>query len=301
MPKEPLITTSNFQHISVLNDYLLESISNLSRNQLNQGLIIDATIGGGGHSSLLLERYPQIKIIGLDRDPTAIEASKKRLVRFSDRVNIIETNFSDFLPKEKAVAIIADLGVSSPQLDIAERGFSFQLNGPLDMRMNQEKGETAAELILRLEEEELANLIYLYGNERLSRKIAKKIKYILNKEDGVIKTKDLAYSIAGCYPPKARYGRIHPATRTFQALRIAVNQELDSLDKFLKIAPDWLKSGGLLHIISFHSLEDRLVKHAFKDDSRIQRVTRKPLIAHTVEISKNPRSRSAKLRICRKK
>ena len=168
-------------------------------------------------------------------------------------------------PAEPAVMVLADLGVSSPQLDVAERGFSFRLDGPLDMRMNpQGDGDTAAELISRLDESDLADLIYAYGEERLSRRIARRIKTDLTVQGPYSGTAALAYAVAGCYPPKARRGRIHPATRTFQALRIAVNDELAVLDGLLQQAPDWLEPDGLLGLISFHSLEDRRVKTAFQ-------------------------------------
>ena len=196
--------------------------------------------------------------------------------------------------------MLADLGVSSPQLDVAERGFSFRLDGPLDMRMNPE-GETAASLIERLEENTLADLIYAYGEERLSRRIARRIKADLAEQGPYSGTAALAYAVAGCYPPKTRRGRIHPATRTFQALRIAVNDELGALEQLLQRAPDWLQPGGLLAIISFHSLEDRRVKTAFLQDQRLERLTRRPLVASEHEEAQNPRSRSAKLRIARRR
>ena len=197
--------------------------------------------------------------------------------------------------------VLADLGVIRPQLDVAERGFSFRLDGPLDMRMNPEKdGETAAELIDRLEESALADVIYGYGEERLSRRIARRIKADLAEHGAYSGTAALAYAVAGCYPPKARRGRIHPATRTFQALRIAVNDELAVLDALLEQAPDWLEPGGLLGVISFHSLEDRRVKTAFKEDERLSRITRKPMVASEEEQESNPRSRSAKWRLARR-
>merc|ERR1712091_516644 len=196
---------------------------------------------------------------------------------------------------------LADLGVSSPQLDVAERGFSFRLDGPLDMRMNPgSDAETAAELIDRLEENALADLIYGYGEERLSRRIARRIKADLVAQGPYGGTAALAYAVAGCYPPKARRGRIHPATRTFQALRIAVNDELGVLDRLLEQAPGWLEPEGVLGIISFHSLEDRRVKAAFLRDERLQRITRKPLVATPEEEERNPRSRSAKWRLARR-
>ncbi len=300
MPSPSVVSNSGFQHQPVLQEQLLENAAALPSELLAGGVLIDATLGGGGHSALLLEAHPQLRLVGLDQDPTARAAAAERLEPFSSRLEIVATNFADFTPSEPAVIVLADLGVSSPQLDVAERGFSFRLDGALDMRMNPQQGETAAELIERLDETELADLIYAYGEERLSRRIARRIKHDLAEHGPFSGTAALAYSVAGCYPPKARRGRIHPATRTFQALRIAVNQELDVLDRFLQQAPDWLLPGGLLAVISFHSLEDRRVKTAFLKDQRLERLTRKPLIANEAEVAANPRSRSAKCRIARR-
>lgn len=276
----------------------------------SEGLLIDCTVGGGGHGALLLAAHPGLRLIGLDQDPTALEAAHRRLTPFGDRVTLVATNFADFIPPGPAVGVLADLGVSSPQLDVAARGFSFRADGPLDMRMNPGAGETAAELIDRLSEGELADLIYAYGEERLSRRIARRIveqrpwgsEAALDADrDADRGTAALAYLVAGCYPPKARRGRLHPATRTFQALRIAVNDELGALDTLLRRAPDWLVPGGLLALISFHSLEDRRVKTAFLSDGRLERITRKPLVADGAEQELNPRSRSAKLRVARRR
>ena len=287
-----------FSHVPVLADAVLEAAEQLPGRE---GLLIDATLGGGGHSALLLERHPGLRLVGLDQDPTARAAAAERLAPFGDRVQIVATNFAEYKPTQTAVMVLADLGVSSPQLDVAERGFSFRLDGPLDMRMDRSGDvETAAELIARLDENELADLIYGYGEERLSRRIARRIKNDLSEKGAYSGTAALAYAVAGCYPPKARRGRIHPATRTFQALRIAVNDELGVLDRLLEQAPDWLAAGGVLGIISFHSLEDRRVKTAFLRDERLQRITRKPLVASPEEEERNPRSRSAKLRFARR-
>lgn len=288
-----------FSHVPVLADAVVAAAQPLAESA---GLLIDATLGGGGHSALLLERHPGWRLIGLDQDPTARAAAAERLAPFGERVQIVATNFADFTPDEPALMVLADLGVSSPQLDVAARGFSFRLDGPLDMRMNPDQGtETAAQLIGRLEEGELADLIYAYGEERLSRRIARRIKADLAAQGAYSGTAALAYAVAGCYPPKARRGRIHPATRTFQALRIAVNDELGVLDRLLQQAPDWLEPGGLMGVISFHSLEDRRVKTAFSSDERLQRVTRKPETAGEEEQSSNPRSRSAKWRVARRR
>lgn len=267
------------------------------------GLLIDCTLGGGGHSALLLEAHPSLRLIGLDQDPTARTAAAERLAPYGPRVEIVASNFADYHPPQQAVAVLADLGVSSPQLDVAERGFSFRSEGPLDMRMNPASGETAADLLDRLEEGALADLIYAYGEERLSRRIARRIK-----EQGPWAdpqrprtTAELAWLVGGCYPPAARRGRLHPATRTFQALRIAVNDELGVLEHWLEQVPHWLEPGGLLAVISFHSLEDRRVKTAFRSDPLLERISRKPLVASAEEAEANPRSRSAKGRLARRR
>ena len=302
MPDQPQLTTDDFVHVPVLAEPLLAALAESPDSPWQNGTLIDATLGGAGHSALLLDRYPGMHLIGLDQDPTARLAAAQRLQRFADRARIVATNFALFQPEQPVDLVLADLGVSSPQLDVAARGFSFRLDGPLDMRMNpQGGGETAAELIDRLEESALADLIYAYGEERLSRRIARRLKADLEQNGAYSGTAALAYAVAGCYPPKARRGRIHPATRTFQALRIAVNDELGVLDRLLQQAPDWLNPGGVLAIISFHSLEDRRVKTAFLQDERLQRITRKPLQAEEAEQEANPRSRSAKLRLARRR
>jgi len=294
---------ATFAHVPVLAEAVLggcAGLESLLKLGEQRGVLLDATLGGGGHSALLLEAHPGLQLIGLDRDPTARAAAAERLAPFGDRVTIVATSFGDYTPDQPVLAVLADLGVSSPQLDVAARGFSFRGDGPPDMRMNPEAGETAAELIDRLEENELADLIYAYGEERLSRRIARRLVAERPWSGSGRSSGDLAYVIAGCFPPPARRGRIHPATRTFQALRIAVNDELGQLDRLLQRAPDWLVPGGLLAIISFHSLEDRRVKTAFMADERLERVTRKPLVADEAEAEANPRSRSAKLRVARR-
>jgi 16S rRNA (cytosine1402-N4)-methyltransferase len=291
-----------FGHVPVLAEPLLAAlapIADLLATQPDGGLLIDCTLGGGGHSDLLLQAHPRLQLVGLDQDPTARAAAADHLAPWGERVTIVATNFAAFTPDRPAVAVLADLGVSSPQLDVAARGFSFRLAGPLDMRMNPNRGETAADLIDRLDETALADVIYAYGEERLSRRIARKIKEQGPWADPARPrtTAELAWLVAGCHPPQARRGRIHPATRTFQALRIAVNDELAVLDRLLQQAPDWLVPGGRLAIISFHSLEDRRVKTALAADDRLQRVTRKAIQASDTEAAANPRSRSAKLRV----
>ena len=284
-----------FQHVPVLSEAVLTglNISNTSGSQR----FLDATVGGGGHSALILQSDAQVQLVALDQDPIALQAAQQRLAEFSDRVTLHHTNFGDFNPGEqKFTGILADIGVSSAQLDTPERGFSFRQTAPLDMRMNQHQSLSAADIVNHWDEVELANLIYEYGEERLSRRIARKIV----EQRPFQTTTELSEAIAQCVPKKYRYGRIHPATRTFQALRIAVNAELEMLKTFLMHAPDWLLPGGRLVIISFHSLEDRIVKHAFRQDDRLKIVTKKPVVATEEEVATNPRARSAKLRVAEK-
>ncbi len=301
MKEGPISSSSNFNHVPIMGKEIIQSLKELPSELTKQGLIIDATIGGGGHSAQILENFPGIKIIGLDQDPIAREAASKRLKKFGTRIKIISTNFADFSLNEQAICVLADLGVSSHQLDEPSRGFSFRFDGPVDMRMNPEKGLSAAELIDTLSEKDLADLIYNLGEEKRSRRIARKIKNDLANNGAYSGTQALSYAIAGCFPPKQRHGRIHPSTRTFQALRIAVNNELESLDSLLEKAPNWLIEDGLFMVMSFHSLEDRRVKSSFKTDNRLKVLSKKPLRSGAQEIEVNPRSKSAKLRISAKK
>ena len=292
-----LSDSSFFNHQSVMTDEIMASLEHYPLINNNQLKGIDATLGGGGHSYHLLRKYSDLNIIGLDQDPFARKSALKKLDEFKSRIDIRASNFADFVPKEKVSFVIADLGVNSNQIDDPKRGFSFQKDGPLDMRMNPFLEVDAEKLIEALNEKDLANLIYKYGDERLSRKIARKIKMDLKENGKYSGTKELAYSIAGCFPPKQRYKKIHPATRTFQALRIAVNKEIEVLEKFLQVVPEWLLPGGIISIISFHSLEDRLVKSSFKNDQRLKNLTKKPITPSEQEVELNKRARSGKLRI----
>ncbi len=292
-----LSDSSFFNHKSVMTDEIMASLEHYPLIHDNKLKGIDATLGGGGHSYHLLRKYTDLNIIGLDQDPFARKSASKKLDEFQNRIDIRASNFADFVPKEKVSFVIADLGVNSNQIDDPKRGFSFQKDGPLDMRMNPFLEVDAEKLIEALDEKDLANLIYKYGDERLSRKIARKIKMDLRENGKYSGTKELAYSIAGCFPPKQRYKKIHPATRTFQALRIAVNKEIDVLEKFLQVVPEWLLPGGIISIISFHSLEDRLVKSSFKNDQRLKNLTKKPITPSVEEVELNKRARSGKLRI----
>jgi len=292
-----LSDSSFFNHKSVMTDEIMASLEHYPLIHNNKIKGIDATLGGGGHSYNLLRKYSDLNIIGIDQDPFARKSASKKLDEFQNRIDIRASNFADFVPKEKVSFVIADLGVNSNQIDDPKRGFSFQKDGPLDMRMNPFLEVDAEKLIGALNEKDLANLIYKYGDERLSRKIARKIKMDLKENGKYSGTKELAYSIAGCFAPKQRYKKIHPATRTFQALRIAVNKEIEVLEKFLQVVPEWLLPGGIISIISFHSLEDRLVKSFFKNDQRLKNLTKKPITPSEKEVEQNKRARSGKLRI----
>jgi 16S rRNA (cytosine1402-N4)-methyltransferase len=285
---------ATFQHLSVLSQELIAGL-----DLVPGGEYLDATAGGGGHSELILRQYPDIKLIAIDRDATAIASVQEKLADYYPRqLEFWQGNFADYQPQDILFdGIIADLGVSSPQLDIAERGFSFRHTAPLDMRMDCSQRTTAAEIVNHWKEVSLADLIYEYGEERFSRRIAKTIV----QQRPFQTTTELAEAIASTVPGKYRHGRIHPATRTFQALRIEVNQELKSLEKFIAQAPLWLKPEGKIGIISFHSLEDRIVKHCFRGSELLTVITKKPIIADRDEQRTNPRSRSAKLRFAQRK
>lgn len=286
--------TSAFVHIPVLSREIITSLGICPG-----GHYLDATVGGGGHSRIILATFSDVRVSGIDRDEMAISAATKNLAEFgSERVTFWQGNFADYQPGNvKFDGIIADLGVSSAQFDLGDRGFSFRHSAPLDMRMDRTQSLCAAEIVNYWDEQELAKIFFEYGEERLSRRIAKQIV----QQRPFQTTTELADAIARCVPAKYRYGRIHPATRVFQALRIAVNQELESLERFLDKAPHWLKIGGQLGIISFHSLEDRIVKHRLRDSLSLEVLTKKPIIPQPDEEASNPRSRSAKLRFAKRK
>ena len=293
--KETLpLNTSNFAHISVLSRELIEGVELIAG-----GHYLDATVGGGGHSRAILATFPDITLTGVDRDAEAITAATVNLAEFGDdRYTLWRGNFAEYKGKNKQFdGIIADIGVSSPQLDLPERGFSFRHDSPLDMRMDRRQPLTAADIVNFQDEKALADIFYRYGEERLSRRIA---RHLVQKRP-FQSTKALAEAIARAVPRQYRYGRIHPATRSFQALRLVVNDELPSLQQFLTVAPQWLKPQGRIGIISFHSLEDRIIKHAFRDNQLLQVITKKPITAQAEEIAENPRARSAKLRFAFRK
>ena len=280
------------------------------------GLFVDATFGLGGHAQAILRAGTQTEVLGIDQDSEALNRANQRLAEFQGRYHVVHSNFADIgeIAAQKGVpsvqGILADLGVSSLQFDSADRGFSFQREGPLDMRMDRQAELTAGEIINHYGEKDLANLIFSYGEEHRSRSIARAIV----AARPIHSTKALAEVVYRAVQARG-YQRIHPATRTFQALRIFVNDELGRLPLFIRSAVDLLCSGGRLAIISFHSLEDRIVKETFRSLSHecvcppgisvcqcgqkqlLKLLTKKPAVPSEAEISRNPRARSAKLRV----
>jgi 16S rRNA (cytosine1402-N4)-methyltransferase len=302
------ILNSQFHHIPVLQAEVLAGLA-----PRPGGRYIDGTLGGAGHAAAILEASaPDGRLLGIDADPAALAAGATRLASFGGRAVLAHGNFRDLAQLardngfEPADGILLDLGVSSHQLDTPERGFSFMADAPLDMRMDPTSGKTAADLVDELPESELADLIYRFGEERGSRRIARAI--VAARRTGRIETTGaLAEIVARALG--GRHGKIHPATRTFQALRIAVNHELESLEAALPQAVDLLTPNGRLAVIAFHSLEDRIVKQFFRAESgyagaagpsQLRIITKKPIEAELAEARANPRARSAKLRIAEK-
>lgn len=304
-------------HKPVLLDEVLQVL-----HPQNGGLFVDCTLGLGGHTEAILSSSAAAKVIGIDRDTDALQLARKRLARFGDRIRSVQANFSEIRDVVADQAgqisgIVADLGVSSMQLDSEERGFSFRFDAPLDMRMSPGEGLTVAELLADIDEIELANIIYRYGEERFSRRIARRIIEKREAGEKIDRTQQLAEIVKRAVPFNPK-DKIHPATRTFQALRIAVNDELEILERFIVDAVDILKKTGTLAVITFHSLEDRIVKHAFQRlagrcncppkipkcvcgaKKTVAILTKKPILPGDNEKFDNPRSRSAKLRACRK-
>ena len=289
------------------------------------GLFVDCTVGLGGHSEAILQASPDTQVLGLDRDGEALALAKKRLQQFGPRFQAVHTDFRDITrvladaKVTQARGILADLGVSSLQLDSMSRGFSFRHDAPLDMRMDAESGEqTAAELLAQLPETEIARIIFEYGEERRSRRIARWIVERRDRGEPITNTRELAELVQRAVGTDKKR-RIHPATRTFQALRIAVNRELEDLDRFVADAIDVLEPDGSLAVISFHSLEDRIIKRTMLRLSGrcqcpprmpqcicgaravIDILTRRPIKPDDEEVAGNPRARSSRLRVCRKR
>ena len=287
------------------------------------GLFVDCTVGLGGHSEAILKSSSETRVLGLDLDPAALDYTRRRLAPFGERFRAVQANFRqiDLVLRETGerdpFGVLADLGVSSLQFDSAERGFSFRFDAPLDMRMDPTTGSTAAELLNQLPESEIARIIFEFGEERHSRRIARRI--VESREQGrpITTTKELAELVQRALGGR-KWNQIHPATRTFQGLRIAVNRELEGLAEFVESAIDLLEPCGQFVVISFHSLEDRIIKRELRRLSghcqcpprlpvcscgaraAVEILTRRPVTPDAKEVDENPRARSAKLRACRK-
>ena len=309
---------SEFHHVSVLLDECIENL-----NIRPDGIYVDGTLGGAGHSSQIAARLTTGRLIGIDRDPVALQAAGERLKPYKDRITLVHSNFSEMaqvlaeLNIPGVDGILLDLGVSSPQLDDGARGFSYMADAPLDMRMNNEDSLSAETVVNTWSQDELKRILYTYGEERYAPQIAAAI--CRRRENAPIRsTLELVDIIRSAMPPAALREKQHPAKRSFQALRIAVNDELGAVEKIMKDAVDLLNPGGRLAIITFHSLEDRIVKNGMNDAAkgctcppsfpvcvcgkkpRVKLISKKPIISTEEELKDNPRARSAKLRVCQK-
>ena len=309
---------SEFHHVSVLLDECIEGL-----NIRPDGIYVDGTLGGAGHSSQIAARLTTGRLIGIDRDPVALKAAGERLAPFADRVTLVHSNFCeianvlDDLGIDGVDGILLDLGVSSPQLDEVSRGFSYMADAPLDMRMNSGDALTAEEVVNTWSYEELRRILFDYGEERYAPQIAANI--CRTRETKPIKTTlELVDVIRGAMPASALREKQHPAKRSFQAIRIAVNDELGAVRQVMEAAIPKLNPGGRLAIITFHSLEDRIVKNGMADAAKgcicppnfpvcvcgkkpqVKLVNKKPIVSGEEELERNPRARSAKLRICEK-
>ena len=307
-----------FSHKSVLLDECIEGL-----NIKPDGIYLDGTLGGAGHSSEIVKRLTTGRLIGVDRDTVALEAAGKRLAPYAERVTLVHSNFSEIAAVLDSLGLAAidgmlfDLGVSSPQLDDALRGFSYMADAPLDMRMNREDSLTAYDIVNGWDRAELKKIFYEYGEERYAPQIAAAIDR-RRTEKPIETTLELADVIRSAMPPQALREKQHPAKRTFQAIRIAVNDELGSVARMLESAVSRLNPGGRLAVITFHSLEDRIVKSAMQQAAKgctcppefpicvcgkkpqVKLITRKPIVSGAQELDENPRARSAKLRIAEK-
>ena len=309
---------SEFYHVSVLLDECIQAL-----NIKPDGIYVDGTLGGAGHSSQIAARLTTGRLIGIDRDPKALKAAGERLAPYADRVTLVHSNFSQLdevlenLGIEGVDGILLDLGVSSPQLDEAERGFSYMADAPLDMRMNSEDSLTAHEVVNTWPREELRRILYEYGEERYAPQIAAAIER-RRAEKPIETTLELVDVIRSAMPPAALREKQHPAKRSFQAIRIAVNDELGAVGRVLEVAVPKLNKKGRLAIITFHSLEDRLVKNGMAANAKgctcppnfpvcicgnkpkVKLISKKPIVSGSEELERNPRARSAKLRVCEK-
>ncbi len=293
---------SDIEHYPVLHREVLQFFK-----PIKEGYIVDATVGGGGHSYILLKNLPDIKIIGIDKDEYALERAEERLKEFKGRYQLVKSSFKDIdrilddLKIRDVNGFLFDLGVSAFHLK-TERGFSFQREEFLDMRMDRTQHLTAYEVVNRYPKNLLEKIIFEFGEEKFAKKIVKNI-IEERKKKPIETTKQLADIVYRSYPPALRRGRIHPATRTFQAIRIEVNNELSEIKEGVSKAVEKLNKGGIIQVISFHSLEDRIVKNIFREAKKLKKLeilTKKPITPGEEEIKENPPSRSAKLRVGKK-
>ena len=309
---------SEFHHVSVLLEECLDALAIKS-----DGIYVDGTLGGAGHSSQIVQRLTTGRLVGIDRDEIALEAASKRLQPWADRVSLVHSNFCEIASVLQELnisgvdGILLDLGVSSPQLDDGERGFSYMADAPLDMRMNRRDALSAYDVVNTWPQEELKRILFDYGEERYAPKIAAAI-FRRREEKPIETTLELVDIIRSAMPSAALREKQHPAKRSFQAIRIAVNDERGSVEKVMRDAIDCLNPGGRLAVITFHSLEDRIVKSAMSAASKgctcppnfpvcvcgkkpkVSLVSRKPITSTQEELEANPRARSAKLRVCEK-
>ncbi len=285
------------QHLPVMVNEVLRSFTGL------KGVFLDCTVGLGGHAEAILKNVEGSIVVGLDLDEEALAIAEQRLAEYErlGRVYLINSSYVDApnilktLKVERVVGILMDLGVSTLQLSKSERGFAFLLDGPLDMRMNRKQPLTAYNIVNEWDEKELSRIIFEYGEEK---RFARRIASFIVRNRPIETTEQLVRAVAKALPPEAKRSRKrHFATRVFQAIRIAVNNELENLKIFLAGAPDLLQVGGRITVISFHSLEDRLVKEAFRSDPRFKVLTKKPIVPSLQEVESNPKARSAKMRI----
>jgi len=307
--------------VSVHEPVMLQEVLAFLVPPSGEALMIDATLGEGGHSEAFLLKYPDLTVIGVDADPAILETARQRLAVFANRALLINawygTFLADYEENRRANLILMDLGISRFHYEASDRGFSFDRDETLDMRLNPELPTTAADLVNALDQRELAEILFRFGEEKFARQIASRIVRQREKAPFASASR-LANVVASAVPAKYQHHRIHPATRTFQALRIAVNRELEQLEAGLAQALDVLSPGGRIGVITFHSLEDRIVKRFFRDKSRectcppewpicqcggkaeLRLVTAKPVMASREEVARNPASRSAKLRVAEK-
>jgi 16S rRNA (cytosine1402-N4)-methyltransferase len=308
-----------YVHVPVL----LEAVLELLAPPAGEASLVDATLGEGGHAEAFLSRFPRLRVVGVDKDGEILRKAEARLAPFGTRVRLVRSSFADFFQRElgalRPERILMDLGVSMFHFEESGRGFSFRAEEPLDMRLDSGGGRTVAELLQAAEEGELARLLEAFGEEPRARRIAAAIVRHREQQGPITRSGELARIVAGAVEPEARHGRTHPATRTFQALRIAVNDELGELERALPAALAGLAPGGRMGVIAFHSLEDRIVKRFFRERARactcppewpicqcggksqLSLLTRKPHVAGEEERRANPASRSAKLRVVEKK